>query len=152
MRQRCVILARTIMQCFLQAWLQALLQFGGRPTHGLRRGFTMTTPQATTIPRSWVATEDQQILAIWALSERETTKRNAMRAVFALALALSIVVCASAGAASVRRVKPGRLRTQHLIVPPEQRAAPAGRFAVPGWSDDATRRWLDHASSPWTQA
>ncbi|MBR0697709.1 hypothetical protein JQ553_31290 [Bradyrhizobium lablabi] len=74
-----------------------------------------------------------------------------------LALALSFVVYGSANAASGHRAKAGRFRTPHVIVPPAQRAvpqgaAPSGQFAVPGWSDDATRRWLDNASSSWHQA
>lgn len=45
----------------------------------------------------------------------------------------------------------------HVIVVPGQGVigpdlTTPGRFAVPGWSDDATRRWLDNASSSWSQA
>ncbi len=65
-----------------------------------------------------------------------------------LALGLLVILCASANAATVHH-----LRTrQHVIVRPSQGVAVPGRFAVPGWSDEATRRWLDNASSGWTQA
>jgi hypothetical protein len=77
---------------------------------------------------------------------------NAMRSV--LALGLLINLCVSANAATVH---PAKRRhhlivrpSHHLIVRPSQGVTP--RFAVPGWSDDATRRWLDNASSSWTQA
>jgi hypothetical protein len=60
-----------------------------------------------------------------------------------LALGLLITLYASANAATVHRVKP-----RHVIVRPSQglTAPGAPRFAVPGWTDDATRRWLDDAS------
>jgi len=65
-----------------------------------------------------------------------------------LALGLLITLCASADAATVRHAKP-----RHVILPPSQGVtAPGGRFAVPGWSDDATRRWLDDASAGWSHA
>jgi hypothetical protein len=65
-----------------------------------------------------------------------------------LALGLLITLCASANAATVHHSKP-----RHVIVRPSQGVtAPGARFAVPGWSDDATRRWLDDASSSWTRA
>ncbi len=66
-----------------------------------------------------------------------------------LALGLLITLCASASAATVHHSKP-----RHVIVRPSQGVTPApgARFAVPGWTDDATRRWLDDASSGWSQA
>ena len=65
-----------------------------------------------------------------------------------LALGLLITLCASASAATVHHSKP-----RHAIVRPSQGVtAPAARFAVPGWTDDATRRWLDDASSGWSRA
>ena len=67
-----------------------------------------------------------------------------MRSVLALSLLISL--SASANAAGVH------LRTrQRVIVPPSQGLS-APRFAVPGWSDEATRRWLDNASAAWKQA
>ena len=65
-----------------------------------------------------------------------------------LALGLLTTLCASASAATVHHSKP-----RHAIVRPSQGVtAPGARFAVPGWTDDATRRWLDDASSGWSQA
>ena len=65
-----------------------------------------------------------------------------------LALGLLITLCASASAATVHHSKP-----RHAIVRPSQGVtAPGARFAVPGWTDDATRRWLDDASSGWSRA
>ena len=64
-----------------------------------------------------------------------------------LALGLLITLCASASAATVHHSKP-----RHAIVRPSQGVtAPGARFAVPGWTDDATRRWLDDASRLWGQ-
>ena len=71
-----------------------------------------------------------------------------------LALGLLIAFSASADAATAHRLRTRR----HVIVAPSQGvtapAAPAatGRFAVPGWSDESTRQWLDKASSGWGQA
>jgi hypothetical protein len=67
-----------------------------------------------------------------------------------LALALSITLCASASAATAHRSKPpGRhLRpTQRVIVPSQPVTVPKG-YAVPGWTDEETRYWLDSASGP----
>jgi hypothetical protein len=65
-----------------------------------------------------------------------------------LALGLLIALSASANAATVHHSKP-----RHVIVRPSQGlTAPGARFAVPGWTDDATRRWLDNASSSWSNA
>jgi hypothetical protein len=66
-----------------------------------------------------------------------------------LAVGLLITLYAPANAATAHRTLHPRMR-QHVIVPSQGVTAP--RFAVPGWSDDATRRWLDNASSGWTQA
>jgi hypothetical protein len=65
---------------------------------------------------------------------------NAMR--YAVALGLLIALYTSANAAPVHRPK-----RQHVIARPGQEVTPPGRFAVPGWSDEATRRWLDNASA-----
>lgn len=64
---------------------------------------------------------------------------DAMRSVLAVSL---IVLCTSADAAKVRhsRARPAAER-------PSPDVNSRARFAVPGWSDDATRRWLDNASS-----
>lgn len=53
-------------------------------------------------------------------------------------------------AATVHRTQPhdGRLRThQFITVRPSQRVTAPTRFAVPGWTDEATQRWLDNATS-----
>jgi len=63
------------------------------------------------------------------------------------ALGLFIVLPASADAATAHRSSHLRAR-QPVIVPGESDAAP--RFAVPGWSNGDTERWLDNASSQWT--
>jgi hypothetical protein len=75
-----------------------------------------------------------------------------MRAV--LALGLSIALCISADAASARRT---RVRSHLHVGPGEGVTAPAapgaaGHFAVSGWSDEDTRRWLDGAGSLWRGA
>jgi hypothetical protein len=70
-----------------------------------------------------------------------------MRSVFALGLL--IVLSAAGNAATVHRsTVPSRAR-QHVFVPPtqviphDQGMATPG-FAVPGWTDEATRRWMDN--------
>jgi hypothetical protein len=83
-------------------------------------------------------------LAHHMITARQTGVK-AMRS--ALAVGLLIALCASANAAPVHRSH------KQIIVRPNQGVtAPPGRFAVPGWSDDATRRWLDNASSGWSHA
>jgi hypothetical protein len=67
-----------------------------------------------------------------------------------LALGLLITWCASAGAATVHRFNsPERhFRAQpRITVHPGQRVTTPLRFAVPGWSDEQTRSWLDNASA-----
>jgi len=60
-----------------------------------------------------------------------------------LALGLLLFLCASAGAAPVRHARARQPAMPH----PPAAATPTTRFAVPGWSDEATRQWLDRASS-----
>ncbi|QOZ34277.1 hypothetical protein XH92_23590 [Bradyrhizobium sp. CCBAU 53421] len=59
-----------------------------------------------------------------------------------LALGLLVMLCASASAAPRRH--------SHTRQPATVRApadvTPSVRFAVPGWSDESTRQWLDRAS------
>jgi hypothetical protein len=57
---------------------------------------------------------------------------------------LLIVLCTSANAATVHHPRP---RQTTIVRPAPYAAPPRVRFAVPGWSDDATERWLDNASS-----
>nr|AWM01360.1 hypothetical protein CIT40_15840 [Bradyrhizobium amphicarpaeae] len=64
-----------------------------------------------------------------------------MRSLFAVGLLL--VLCSSASAANVHHA-----RARHPVVDrPHANEAPPVRFAVPGWSDEATARWLKNASS-----
>ena len=62
---------------------------------------------------------------------------NMIRSV--LVLGLLITLSASANAATVHRARPpaGHLR-------PEQRAALPTGVAVPGWTDEQTRKWLTY--------
>ena len=72
-----------------------------------------------------------------------------------LALGLLIALSASANAATVHlRTRQHAIASpsQNLSVPPSHNNLSAPRFAIPGWSDDATRRWLDNASRGWKQA
>lgn len=69
-----------------------------------------------------------------------------VRAVFALGLLMAL--CAAGNAATVHRTVPSRTR-QDVFVPPTQLIAPGQGvatpgFAVPGWTDEATRRWMDN--------
>jgi hypothetical protein len=67
-----------------------------------------------------------------------------------LALGLLIALYASADGAAVHRSKlPIHLRgRQHFIVRPDPRVtAPTPRFAVPGWTDEQTQKWLDNGSA-----
>jgi len=68
-----------------------------------------------------------------------------------LALALSSAVGVSANAATVHRQ---RARPHVTVDPSRGVTAPTGtpRLAVPGWSDEATRRWMDNASALWQGA
>lgn len=64
-----------------------------------------------------------------------------MRSLFAMGLLL--LLCSSANAAAVHHA-----RARHPVAErPRANAIPPARFAVPGWSDDATLRWLNNASS-----
>ena len=60
-----------------------------------------------------------------------------------LALGLLVFVCVSANAATRRHSH----TRQPATVRSPAAATPAARFAVPGWSDESTRQWLDRASS-----
>ena len=57
-----------------------------------------------------------------------------------LALGRLITLCASADAATVHRPKPYE---RHL-----RPAHPNTGYAVPGWTDEQTRQWLDNATGP----
>ena len=62
------------------------------------------------------------------------------------ALVLLIAQSASGNAATVHRPR------QHAVVPPGQASAPnhgsaTPGYAVPGWSDETTRQWMDQYDS-----
>lgn len=67
-----------------------------------------------------------------------------MRALLCAGLVgLSLVPCSAGEAATAHRP-----RARHDAVDrPHTTASPPARFAVPGWSDEATQRWLNNASS-----
>lgn len=58
------------------------------------------------------------------------------------ALGLLIALCASADAATVRRIGHLRVR-QHVVVRPSQGVSAPACFAVPGCTDEQTQYWLD---------
>lgn len=60
-----------------------------------------------------------------------------------LALGLLLMLCASANAAPARHTRVH----QPAAARPAADVTPKARFAVPGWSDEDTRKWLDNASS-----
>jgi hypothetical protein len=60
-----------------------------------------------------------------------------------VALTLSVILSAPATAASERH---SRARQPAAARPTAEVNKPS-RFAVPGWSDEQTRQWLDNASS-----
>jgi hypothetical protein len=73
-----------------------------------------------------------------------------MRSVFAAGLLITL--CASASAAGARPPRTVHLQArQYVLVRPSQNVG-TPRFAVPGWTDGQTQRWLDNASSSWSQA
>jgi hypothetical protein len=60
-----------------------------------------------------------------------------------LAVGLMITLCVSANAATVRR---SRQPEGHFR--PAQRVTVPKGYAVPGWTDEETRQWLNSASGP----
>lgn len=71
-----------------------------------------------------------------------------MRSVFVSVIALGLLIApaASGNAATVRHQR------QHAVVPPGQAIAPnhgsaTPGYAVPGWSDEATRQWMGQYDS-----
>jgi hypothetical protein len=60
-----------------------------------------------------------------------------------LAFGLLIGLCASANAAKLHHGKPpeGHLHGGQPVTAP-------GSYAVPGWTEQETRRWLDDATGP----
>lgn len=69
-----------------------------------------------------------------------------MRSVLALGVLIGLCVCADA--APLRHARPRQhviIRPNQVIPPNQGRATPG--FAVPGWSDESTRQWLDSVAS-----
>lgn len=65
-----------------------------------------------------------------------------------LAMGLLIVLYTSASAAPVHHARVRDPAARHAPVDrPGPDANPRAHFAVPGWSDEATQRWLNNASS-----
>ena len=67
-----------------------------------------------------------------------------------LTAGLLIALCAPAGGQAGKHAKAPiahpRAR-QYMLVRPDPTAAPGARVAVPGWTDEQTRQWLDNATS-----
>jgi len=67
-----------------------------------------------------------------------------------LTAGLLVALCAAASAQTAEHARASiahpRMR-QPVIVRPDPVAAPRARFAVPGWTDEQTRQWLDNATS-----
>jgi len=59
-----------------------------------------------------------------------------------------VALCTSANAATAHHARTRTPAAHHALI---DRAGtdgnPRARFAVPGWSDEATARWLNNASS-----
>lgn len=60
-----------------------------------------------------------------------------------LAFGLLITLCAFANAATARRFRPPESHPR-----PVQRVTVPKGYAVPGWTDEQTRSWLDNATGP----
>jgi hypothetical protein len=59
-----------------------------------------------------------------------------------LAIGLLITLCAFANAATVHRSKPPEGHSR-----PDQRVTVPTGYAVPGWTDEQTRKWLYNGSA-----
>jgi hypothetical protein len=78
--------------------------------------------------------------------------RNRMRSVLALGLLIALDSSANGTPLHRHRARPHvpAIPRQGVTAPAAPTATP--RFAVPGWSDEDTRRWLDGAGSLWRGA
>lgn len=63
-----------------------------------------------------------------------------------VALGLLFMLCASATAATVHHPRTRQPAAARPGPRPPTDAASAPRVAVPGWSDEATRQWMDQAT------
>lgn len=61
-----------------------------------------------------------------------------------LSLALLIALCAFADAATMHHPRPPERRFR----PAQPVTAPPKGYAVPGWTEEETRQWLNSASGP----
>jgi hypothetical protein len=67
-----------------------------------------------------------------------------------LTAGLLIALCAPATAQTAKHARPSTAHPgmrQPVIVRPDPATVPRARFAVPGWTDEQTRQWLDNATS-----
>jgi hypothetical protein len=82
----------------------------------------------------------------------EIIRSDSMRCV--LVFCLLLAGCVTAAAATRDPIRPAaRPHVQrHRLANPSTQLPGRPRFAVPGWSDEDTERWLDNASSAWSQA
>ena len=71
-----------------------------------------------------------------------------------LVLGLLLLSCAIASAATRGPVDPATRphAHRHRLANPGAALPASPRFAVPGWTDEDTERWLDNASSASSQA
>jgi hypothetical protein len=66
--------------------------------------------------------------------------RNAMRAVFALGLLIALGTAANAATMLRSKSAASHLRPSQRVIIPKS-------YAVPGWTDEETRKWLYRGSS-----
>ena len=123
-----------------------------KPTPGWRGCLTETSRQIAN-------STDRETASDWAVPPAPymmwsmTIEEYAMRLVVASVLTLGLLVTpsVSARAATVHRPLHPRVH-RHVFVPAPTHGEIAPHFAVPGWSDGDTERWLDNASSGWSHA
>jgi hypothetical protein len=75
-----------------------------------------------------------------------------MRAVLILGLLVALSIAADAAPAHHAKLRTVHMRApQRALVDPGPGVTPSvtppARFAVPGWTDEETRQWLDNANS-----
>jgi len=63
-----------------------------------------------------------------------------------LALGMLVVLGTSANAATGHHPRARQPAAERPRPPADAYATPAPRVAVPGWSDEATRQWMDQAT------
>jgi hypothetical protein len=75
-----------------------------------------------------------------------------MRCLLMFGLLLASCVTASAATRDPSHTAAHLHVLRHRLANPSAVPAVGPRFAVPGWSNEDTERWLDDASSSWSQA